>query len=423
MSNRTIQVFEHERLTTEDGAYSRSGFTPELLKSLQLYHSRFQKNPPFELIHKGVKFSSHVGVIQVGSTLIEILPKIDKQTEEASVWRDVLIHMLVRAQYVQVNYTENAQLRYKPLSLLEVYFELYINELERLLHAGLIKKYTRRLQNRTSLKGAIDFPSHLSANLIRRDLFSTRAEHYDREHLLHDILFAGLEIVQLMDKGVLNDRIQRLKLDWPEAQVRRIGSSHFDQIAFNRKSAAYREAIEMARMFILGLRPDIKSGRENLLALLFDMNQLWERFIVYELRKALPLGWQIQTQSSKAFWRGMNTTAYLRPDIILENNEKGIRIVLDTKWKLVEDSRPSDADLKQMFTYCHLFESEQAYLVYPGSGNFTRQSGVFSTQEGALTCGLILAEVCSSGGLNKCLGTQLFGAIYSHEEQSVAEAP
>lgn len=98
---------------------------------------------------------------------------------------------------------------------------------------------------------------------------------------------------------------------------------------------------------------------------------------------------------------------FFRKDIILENREVGRRIVLDTKWKPVDDSRPSDADVKQMFSYYHLFDADQAFLVYPGSGILKSKSGLFLNQEGQLSCGLVLVDVCSRDGLNRNMGHEL----------------
>ncbi|MBZ0119176.1 MAG: McrC family protein [Sandaracinaceae bacterium] len=39
--------------------------------------------------------------------------------------------------------------------------------------------------------------------------------------------------------------------------------------------------------------------------------------------------------------------------------------IIDTKWKVPTDGRPSDADLKQMFAYNELFRGTRAVLLYP----------------------------------------------------------
>ena len=85
-SNKPIQVFEHESLRV-----GQKGFTGDqweaLIKLNELHEGKY-----FNVIHKGIKFTEYVGVIQTNGITLEILPKIDK--EEGTDWREVLIAML-----------------------------------------------------------------------------------------------------------------------------------------------------------------------------------------------------------------------------------------------------------------------------------------------------------------------------------------
>lgn len=68
-----ITVFEHESLYTNRG---EKRISEDLHINLEKYYGDY--SPFFTLIRNGVKFNKYVGVIQIGSTLIEILPKADK---------------------------------------------------------------------------------------------------------------------------------------------------------------------------------------------------------------------------------------------------------------------------------------------------------------------------------------------------------
>ena len=117
----TISVFEHQSLCTDRGAVRIS---PEHLLALQNYYGNGL--PYFSLIHNGVQFNEHVGIIQVGNLLIEVLPKADKYSNDQATWRGLLIGMLKEIYNFDVKTTSNAQLYLKPNALLDLYFELFV---------------------------------------------------------------------------------------------------------------------------------------------------------------------------------------------------------------------------------------------------------------------------------------------------------
>ena len=92
--SRLIQVFEHERLTLGSRGSERSISRREL-DQLYTFNDR-NENRYFTGIRDGVKFSSYVGVIQIGTLTIEILPKPDRNASGSKAdyqrWHGVLGH-------------------------------------------------------------------------------------------------------------------------------------------------------------------------------------------------------------------------------------------------------------------------------------------------------------------------------------------
>jgi len=127
--------------------------------------------------------------------------------------------------------------------------------------------------------------------------------------------------------------------------------------------------MEIARLLLCNYHPDLKSGRNNVLALMFDMNMLWESFIYHSLRKQFireGKDWVVSAQRSTAFWRLEKCRTYLRPDILIETG-KECKYILDTKWKRPENNKPSPSDLQQLFAYSRFFDSNRTALVYPST--------------------------------------------------------
>jgi len=207
-----ITVFEHDRIHIDRG---NNRITPSQLKALQQFYGE-NGVPYFDLIHNGIKLNEYVGVLMVGKTTIEILPKADKDLETKD-WRKVLIGMLHAVGLFDIHTPSSTSLDLRANSILELYFELFVCELEYLLHGGLIKKYRKTSGNLNSLKGSIHFPKHINSNLIHKERFFVNYSTYDMEHIFHQILFKSLKLLQRINCNVkLQSRITSLLLDFPE---------------------------------------------------------------------------------------------------------------------------------------------------------------------------------------------------------------
>jgi 5-methylcytosine-specific restriction enzyme subunit McrC len=247
-----------------------------------------------------------------------------------------------------------------------------LNELNKLLHRGLVKKYRTKTGNINALKGQLLFAKHIQNNLVNKQHFYTKHHTYDTEHLINQILLKALNILSKICHNVwLVDRIKKLQLHFPEIKEITIAKSHFDQVKLNRKTKDYDEAIKIAKMIILNYSPDIKGGNENMIALLFNMNHLWEKYIYKMLKRDCPEEYEISEQKSMHFWE----TKTIRPDIIIKKGKA--TYIIDTKWKIIDNAEPSDADLKQMFAYNQYWDSNLSMLLFPQSNNNKDKSGKF----------------------------------------------
>ncbi|MGI9229627.1 MAG: McrC family protein [Gammaproteobacteria bacterium] len=361
MTLPNISVFEHDSLRV-----GQQSLSPDQLEALRRFHG--EGTPYYSLIHNGIKFNKHVGVIQVGQTVIEVLPKVDKD-DNPDTWRDVLIFMLQAVDFFEIHAPSSSDLRLKTNSILDLYFEIFISKLEYLLRRGLVKKYRRTEGNKTTLKGSIQFAKHISQNLVHQERFYVRYSSYDKEHDIHAILYKALKLLSQINTNVqLSGRLGALLLDFPEIYDMKISETLFARIntALDRKTEPYRDALAIARLILLNYHPDISRGPNNVLALMFDMNLLWERFVYVSLRKHKEKGTTITAQNTRDFWKPVSGyRSRMRPDIVL-NKDRENCMVLDTKWKNLNRANPSPEDLRQMFVYMKYYKTKKVALVYPG---------------------------------------------------------
>jgi 5-methylcytosine-specific restriction enzyme subunit McrC len=416
---RLIQVFEHDKLTSKSLCSKGEELGDKIIDKLWQYNDS-KKNIYFEAIRHGVKFKNYVGVIQIGGTTIEILPKADKLNTnseiEKDIWHKVLLKMLAQCKKIKVNAVSEASLRKKYHSLLDLYFELYLNEVSQLLQKGLIKKYNQNIGNILALKGRLDFAKNIQQNVIRQERFYTTHQIYDYNHIVNQILFKALKVLKsISNNSYLIDSVNRVLSNFPEIDEIEINKYHFDKVVSNRKTEPYNEALQIAKMIILNYSPDIKGGDENMLALLFDMNKLWEEYIYRMLLKVDDASIKVSFQNRDKFWQ----EKIIKPDIvitktqIIDEKEKETKYIIDTKWKVKEYAEPDDDDLKQMYVYNMYWESERSMLLYPTSKELNTDFGKFHKgRDTNNLCKLGFIKIMQNNQLNLNIGDDILKLLY-----------
>jgi len=362
-SKNSIQVFEHQCLWVHKG---EDRLTDDQLKAFEIFYGD-KGVPYYKLINKGIQFNEYVGVIKVGDLTVEVLPKADKGGSKAD-WQNTLINMLKTVGVFYIHAPSSSTLQLKSNSILDLYFELFINEIEYLIHSGLIKKYRKLERNALALKGAINFGKHIQSNLVHQERFYVRQTVYDTDHKVHQLLYKTIRLIRDINTNpLLTSRLGAIELNFPEVSDCIVSESFFNNLQYTRKIVPYKNALEIAHLLLFNYHPDVSSGRTDLLALMFDMNLLWEQYVYVSLRKmVINKGYTITSQSRKKFWKpekGYNST--MVPDIVI-NKDKENCIVLDTKWKNLYGKNPSPEDLRQLYVYKKFFKATKVALVYPG---------------------------------------------------------
>lgn len=371
--NQSIKIFEYDSLQYGEeynGLLFKESHYNTLVKLNELHQNKY-----FNVGYKKITFRQFVGVIQVDNLTIEILPKIDRyeseNQENKAKWQNVLIEMLKVTAKLKIQQVGQAKVSRQSIHLLDIYFELFLNEVQLLIHQGLIKQYYKQTGNVKALKGKLEFAGHIQRNLVHKERFFTTHQVYEKDHLIHQILGQALDIVANLSKGsYLYGKCKTVQLNFPEVKSIKATENTFSKIVKSRKTAPYETALEIARLIILNYAPNISSGSEKMLALLFDMNNLWEEYILTRLKQTVinRPDIEVYSQSSKGFWNGIT----IRPDIVLEkrlsDNKKEV-LIIDTKWKNIDQSKPSTHDLRQMYVYNEYWNSTKSFLLYPSYEN------------------------------------------------------
>lgn len=397
-----MQVFEFQKIQVSD----EGPFLQHHFDAMVQFNER-NNNKYFTVGYNSVRFANYVGVIQVGTLTIEILPKADNDdNSEKNIWQDLLLHMLQVCKHLKVDTITEASLKKRPNSILEVYLEMFLLEVESLIRRGLIKKYRRSQSNQNAIKGRILFSKDIQTNNVHREKVYCEHQVYDKAHIIHQILNETLLILDYLISDRLKGRLNRVALYFNNLPRKVITTSHFNRLHLNRSSTAYSKAMEIAQMILFNYSPNLNKGKDNMLTLLFDMNKLWEEYIYRTLYMYGAEKYDINGQSSTDFWESKT----IRPDIVLTNRMSEETYIIDTKWKIVQSDEPSDDDLKQMFAYNLYWDSSRSMLLYPRiqqsdsaygkfhyspleeKGNMCKLGFVSVVNNGELVRGQVLAE-------------------------------
>lgn len=417
-SMTVIRVYEYSHLSINES------FTEKHFEQIVIYNEK-HGNKYFNIGHKRVYFKNYVGVLQVGNLTIEILPKADKAggEEATNKWHNALIYMLHICGYLNIDSITQADLQIQKLTLIDLFYKVFLTEVEAIVHQGLIRKYRYNTDNRNFLKGRLIFNKHITQNYLHKEKFYTSAQVYDHNNLFNQIIFKALKILKQKNS---NNRFYREVCELINyfdniSEIYRTDNI-FEKLQFTRNTAKYEKAVTLARMIIQNYSPDIKTGKNNVIGLLFDMNMLYEK-VVYRILKRhevqfLQYHLKLSSQYSKKFWN--NRT--IRPDIMGEYISSADltkkRFVIDTKWKRPYDGNPGNDDLKQMFAYNVHFGAFSSILLYPDCDRQIIKSDSFNDSISIKeeykkhSCSTFYLQLFSNDGkIKKNVGLELLNAV------------
>ena len=382
--SRTLEVFEHRKLFVNE---TDLGIRPHEFDALVRFND-VHGGQYFEVGHKYIRARNFVGYLEVGDLSIEILPKADRDGSlQTTTWRDGLLEMLRVALGLRLEHLPSADQKLTRNRLLDLIAQAYVAELDQLLREGLAKGYRTTQSNGAVFRGRLRIAEHLRENAARADRFFVEYQSFDHDIAINRVLAAALEVLA---RCALSSRVA-CEVDgclarFPEIESSGVTTSLLERIRLTRATQRYEKALVYARMILAEQGPQLRSGRDRVFALLFDMNALWERYVATLLRRAAPRGLQVNSQERHVFWTPQQHHARrIRPDIVVRVERSDgagqALLVIDTKWKVPRKGLPSDDDLKQMFVYNELLVGPRSILLYPRTSTSFSVVGTFATKQ------------------------------------------
>lgn len=324
--------------------------------------------------HKGVKVikpQSYVGVINIDNKVqIEILPKID--IGDDNELRKLFLKMLSSLKEFKGKSFKNAQLNDSKLPIYEVFIQMYLNEVQELLKKGLKSDYLTIEGNITFFKGKFLINQHLKHNIIRKDRFYMA---YDEFHINRPenrlIKTTLLKLNKISSNGKNQLLAKRLLAEFEMVNQSTNIDKDFSLVKKDRNAQAYQSLMTWSQVFLKNKSFSTFKGTENVNALLFPMEKIFESYISKQLKNISSnySGYKIETQKQTQYLFDEPRKFRLKPDIYISMNSNPYK-VLDIKWKRLNTDFKnnygiSQSDMYQMYAYAYKYNVEDIVLIYP----------------------------------------------------------
>lgn len=366
-------LFEHQLL--------RVGDTPEGVLFTEAHWQtlvRMQPHLPrpyYALIHRGVRLSHYVGVLKTPHFTLEILPKADAQPVPAG-WRRLLIDLVASCSSLSVDHAALAVSSFRAGSLLEIYLLDFITRVERLCRSGLIKQYQTVAENSLAVKGRLRFAEQVRRNAVHQERFFVEHAVHITDHTLHQLLKKALQAAENVSMNpVTRQRARRILHSFIQVSDASAEALLQTKITFNRHSERYRTAVTAAQQLLSASFSHVYRGSTHQgVAFMLNMNVLFEKFVFQRLQQlSTAHGFTVHRQTAQSLWG----TTKARPDILVKFTDGRKNVVVDTKWKVLQQPHPSAEDLHQIYVYNQLFEAERGILLYPQVHNLHQRQHRF----------------------------------------------
>lgn len=324
--------------------------------------------------HKGVKVikpQNYVGVINIDNKVqIEILPKID--IGDDNELRKLFLKMLSSLKEFKGKSFKNAQLNDSKLPIYEVFIQMYLNEVQELLKKGLKSDYLTIEGNITFFKGKFLINQHLKHNIIRKDRFFMA---YDEFHINRPenrlIKTTLLKLNKISSNGKNQLLAKRLLAEFEMVNQSTNIDKDFSLVKKDRNAQAYQSLMTWSQVFLKNKSFSTFKGTENVNALLFPMEKIFESYISKQLKNISSnySGYKIETQKQTQYLFDEPRKFRLKPDIYISMDSNPYK-VLDIKWKRLNTDFKnnygiSQSDMYQMYAYAYKYNVEDIVLIYP----------------------------------------------------------
>jgi len=332
-----------------------------------------------------LKAKNYVGVIQTSNLSIEILPKVYDGSNELNN-RDIFIEMLkplLNINDIQLNKANLSTTKYK--NIFEIFISMFINYLDNLIHKGIKSDYILKEQNQAFLKGKLIFNEHIKKNHIHKERFYVQFDEYMQNRVENKLLKSTIKLLLAKTTNTQNKKLLRQQqFIFDSVELSYNYQSDIKKINIHRGMEHYEVPLKFAKIFLSNQSFTSLRGKNNVFALLFPMEKVFENYVEFVLNNSKDdLGIKkVLVNGGKNEYFLSENQARLEPDYILQMKDDSY-IVTDAKWKLYydESKKLNPNDIYQIFSYLNFYDcKDTAYLFVPKIQDIVNQEYNYQTK-------------------------------------------
>lgn len=405
-----VTVREYARLTTTNlvaQSLDHATVSVSAFNYLCELSTQFRKNGANLVRNKeltSLRLDSYVGVIETPcGTLVEILPKHAIDSCDAKTSRIVLRRMLeVIFELPASREVGLANIEQFESPLHEWVMAQFLAELDILIKRGIRFDYHRVEEEQRYLRGQLNVIGQMRQPPGNQHFFQIRHDVFLPDRAENRLIKAALHKICVHTQAPHSWRLAHELA----GRIAAIPSSRHISADFkmwrNDRLMAHYQSIKPWCELVLGENmPLAIRGETRGMSMLFPMEKLFESYVGVCLQRNLEHGAKLKTQVGNQYLCQHQEQKFfqLKPDFLLMQN--GESWVLDTKWKLIDETlRAFDddqgvqkyglnqSDFYQMFAYGqkYLGGVGKMLLIYPKTEKFTAALPAFHFSEELSLC-------------------------------------
>lgn len=322
-----------------------------------------------------ISIRNYVGLIQMKNGFqIQVLPKISLGSEEDegnAETKKVFLRMLRSIKDFHGKAFNHAALKVAQMNLYELFINMYLQEVRRLVKRGIQSAYVEQEDNLQFYKGKLLVNRQICLNAVHKERFYVSYEEFHTNMPENRLVKTTLMKLQKLTASAENAKeIRQLLVAFERVECSKNYQKDFSKVVINRKAKDYEMLLQWSKVFLMNKSFTTFSGSTVSRALLFPMETVYENYVAREMKKIMERdGWEVSIQDKEYYlFTEPRHQFALRPDIVLRKDMR--TIVMDTKWKRLNNNERanygiSQADMYQMYAYSKKYDASEIWLLYP----------------------------------------------------------